>query len=223
MHPDLDAGDIEWKFQLFRSFLNSTDKSGIKRVLEIGSGSGKLLEKIADYLNADGVGMDISFTILKKAESMSKGIHLIQAGAEELPVKADKFDTIYFADLLEHLLQPGKFLSQFTEVNSFMMIIPLESGWISDILYHYRRFAGKTTTREIYGHINRWNRKELLAIISKNGLRLSGHKVLRGKVTQYQSWRGKAYGHLSELIYSLSPALHERLFGGWTFVGLCRR
>ncbi len=221
LNPDLDVCDVDWKFGVIRPFLDMIDKKNIDIVLELGCGSGRLLENASSYLNANGVGLDISHSILMKAREMSGGIALIEGMGDELPVKIEKIDAIYFADVLEHLEEPEKFLTQFREAEAFVMFIPLESGWLSDLVFAYRRFRGKPTTREAYGHLHRWVRKDILEMLDKSGLTLLDHKVERGKIQRYDSWRGKIYGAISESIYSVSPMLHEKIFGGWSFSGIC--
>ncbi len=223
MHPDIDAGDALWKFELFKGLLYVADGLRIQNILEIGCGSGRLLEMISSYFHAPGFGIDLSCTTLTKARKKFHNICLLQGDAASLPVKIDRLDIVYFADLLEHLEEPEAFLSLFKDHSLFFMLVPLESGLISNLLYNYRRFFGKVTTREVYGHLHRWRRRDILEIIKRCNLNLVKFDVKRVNITSYQSLRGKMYGLLSESVYFLSPRLHERLLGGWTFVGVCSK
>ncbi len=222
INPHLDVADVEWKFEMIREYIDLLDSSTINNVVELGCGSGKLIAAVSSYVNSKGLGLDISHTILKKARVISSDVNLIQGKADRLPIKIDRFDMVYFADLLEHLEEPEEFLSYCSKAKSLIMFIPLEHGWIADLVYAYRRLIGKPTTREQYGHLHRWGRQDIQRMIRKSGLTLNDYKVVRGKVTKYQSLRGRIYGIMSQSIYSLSPSLHEKLFGGWTFIGICK-
>lgn len=223
VHPNLDIGDVEWKFEAMKSFMSKVNIFGMQNaqnILEIGCGSGKLLERFSSFFKVYGFGIDISQTILIKAKEMSRGLYLIQGDAEKLPIKLERFDAIYFADLLEHLEKPNLFLKSLNEAKAILMLIPLESGWIADLIYQYRKIAGKRTNYESYGHLHRWNRKDCLQMLKRNGLLLKNISILKSGVSPcYTTWRGKLFKIISDF-FSFFPRFHELLFGGYVLIAL---
>lgn len=75
-----------------------------KRVLDIGSSHALYLQKVQADLK---VAVDIAVPYLE-ATSENDGIVKICGDAEYLPFKAGYFDVIIIADILEHLLNPGR-------------------------------------------------------------------------------------------------------------------
>jgi ubiquinone/menaquinone biosynthesis C-methylase UbiE len=188
-------------------------------VVEIGCGSGRLLTLVSELTGCPGIGVDLSFTILKRAQEMSPTVRLAQGAAEHVPLALERANVVYFADLLEHLVDPDGFLQRLSrQVENLVVLVPLESGLIADLLYRYRRWRGKPTNYEKYGHLHRWTRWQVLPMMERAGLKLQGLTVFRGRVTRFTGWRGRSVYLLSELVFRLSSALHERLFGGYAFV-----
>lgn len=70
-----------------------------KKVLDLGCGTGDILA----HLNPrDGLGIDMSSEMVKKARKKYKNIKFLTQDAQNLRVK-DKFDYIIMADLIDHL------------------------------------------------------------------------------------------------------------------------
>ncbi len=225
MHPDLDVGDVQLKFEALRGLIDQTltrNPGRIKQVFEIGCGSGTLLQRVSDHVKAQGIGVDISASILAQAKRMTTGLSFVQANAERLPLALERCDLVLFADLVEHVPHPKQFLEGLRSAKQIVMLVPLESGWIADAIHYYRRLVGKPTTRETCGHLHRWNRGTALRLIRSAGLRLLAFEVRKWKWTQYTTWRGRLYGDLSKTLYRAWPWLHQRLFGGYALLALCR-
>jgi SAM-dependent methyltransferase len=224
-HPDLDVGDVRAKFEGLREFLDlaaaSQPQAG-RTVVEIGCGSGLLLQMVSRHLGAHGVGVDLSASILTKARRTSPGLSFVQANAEQLPLALRRCDLIVFADLVEHVPHPREFLASLGEAPQVAMLVPLESGWFSDLVYRYRRLIGKPTNYETCGHLHRWTVRSALRLIRSAGLQVVAHEVRPGKFTQYTTWRGRLYGALSGALSRAWPGLHQRVFGGYTLLALCR-
>lgn len=85
--------------------INNGDK-----VIEISIGTGRNIK----YLNptADFYGVDISFEMLKqcqrKMKQLNREIILIQAEAENLPIKDESFDIVFSAGGFNFFNDPGK-------------------------------------------------------------------------------------------------------------------
>lgn len=102
-------------------------------VLEVGCGTGLLLSKIKAKKRT---GCDLSGNLIKQFKH--KGVKLIQADAEELPFKSNKFDVVYNINLLEHVPYPKKAVSESLRVlkkgGKFIAITPNgDIGWLLEI------------------------------------------------------------------------------------------
>lgn len=227
LHPDLDIADASWKFEHLFDFLTNIDNcDSMDRypvILDIGCGCGKVLQDAASFLKGRPVGLDFSLSILSRAKKIFPAAGYIQAMAETLPIRLEKIDLVYFTDLLEHLEYPLKFLQGLKEARRLLVCIPLESGFLSDLVYRYQMSKGKVTNRHIYGHLHRYNRKNCLDLLKQAGLKPKYYKVVRSKKHPYGTRRGKIYGFFSEACFSLSPAIHQWLFGSYTLMALCKR
>ena len=80
---------------------NSTDL-----ILELGSDSGYILNRCQGE-----VGIDISIMRIKSARFWYPPLNLVQAVAEHIPFRK-AFNTVIIAELLEHVLDPEKLLSE---------------------------------------------------------------------------------------------------------------
>ena len=78
--------------------------SNTVRILDVGVGLGRLLERIrsSEYRNLDLYGMDISLPYLRIAHS--KGLNVVMAKIEDIPYTAEYFDIITCTDVLEHVV-----------------------------------------------------------------------------------------------------------------------
>jgi SAM-dependent methyltransferase len=77
-----------------------------KRVLDVGSGQGALQDLVSDF-----TGLDISSTAARFYHKP-----FVAGSATELPFPDDSFDAVWTIDVLEHVPQPEKALSEIRRV-----------------------------------------------------------------------------------------------------------
>ena len=84
---------------------NNIDIVNIKSVLDLGCGTGLMLEKLSNYFSFNRtVGVDISQNMLNFAESKNLYDELLQAEiCKYLEINEDKFDLIIAADVLPYM------------------------------------------------------------------------------------------------------------------------
>ncbi len=72
-------------------------------VLEIGTGTGELLKKISKLKKTTLIGVDISENMLKVAKKKTPEACFIRANAENLPVKENVIDNVFYSLTFRHL------------------------------------------------------------------------------------------------------------------------
>ena len=96
-----DIRYLEEQGKKYEFILNRISSSDEDLVLDIGCGTGLLLEKIT----ATSVGVDLSINLLEKALERNKfgRVYLVQADAELLPFRDAVFDQVYSITVLQNL------------------------------------------------------------------------------------------------------------------------
>jgi SAM-dependent methyltransferase len=78
---------------------NQYSRMGLRRILDVGCGTGANLEMLSRFGNAEGVDVsDEALTFCK-----SKGLRVHKGLAEELPFDDETFDIVTGLDVIEHL------------------------------------------------------------------------------------------------------------------------
>jgi len=110
-----DAREKPGEAKLKRVITSASIEKG-DAVLDVGTGTGVLLPYLAETIGQEGslVALDISFEMLKRA----KGKHTeetnnyVQAAAEQLPFKGDKFDSVMCFACFPHFSDKSAALSE---------------------------------------------------------------------------------------------------------------
>jgi ubiquinone/menaquinone biosynthesis C-methylase UbiE len=114
------------------------------RILEVGCGAGNVIEQSR---NGKVFGVDLSETILLKArERLKETVHLFQGDALNLPCKDQVFTHVICSEVLEHLLDPSRALTEINRVlfqeGVAIVSVPNEPwiNWLKSILIHLKIF-----------------------------------------------------------------------------------
>jgi SAM-dependent methyltransferase len=221
-HPDLDANDTPEKASLLLDVCARAGVARPPRLLEVGSGSGELLVRIARALGAgEALGADYSESIAAVARART-GLSIVAFDGARLPFADREIDLAYFADVLEHVLTPVPWLREVARVaKKVAMLVPLESGALDDALYAIRRVRGVTTNLELYGHIWRFKRARVEAMLEEAGLRIDvGIVHHRPAATHGMNWKGLALDRVRASIASVLPRAAEAILGGSTYLAV---
>ncbi|MFI5283650.1 MAG: class I SAM-dependent methyltransferase [Candidatus Dormibacterales bacterium] len=102
------------------------------RVLDVGCGSGTMAKAIKrERPDLDVHGVDFSATTIATATRHSEGVTFAQAPAEALPFADGWCDAVTMFDVLEHVDDPGRVLSEIARVlkpgGLFHLVLPLEA------------------------------------------------------------------------------------------------
>ncbi len=86
-----------------------------EKILEVGCGGGHILKRIKD---SDAYGLDISDYLLDMAKKMLSGtkVKLVNGDAGSIPFKDKTYDKIYCTEVIEHVLDPKKVISEIARV-----------------------------------------------------------------------------------------------------------
>lgn len=108
---------IRWVASLrLRRIRETLDCGENSSLLDVGCGPGNL---IAGLSAGEIVGLDLSDTLLGQAREKLKnrrGMRLIKGDAEKLPFPDDRFDRIVCSEVLEHVREPARALSEIRRV-----------------------------------------------------------------------------------------------------------
>ena len=93
--------ETDWYYQFLYPVVQEVNKNS--KVLDIGTGSGKLLQLLWHEYQLKGIGLDTSPSMLKEAKkklsSTPAQVYLIKAN-EKIPFEADSFDRITICSVL---------------------------------------------------------------------------------------------------------------------------
>jgi SAM-dependent methyltransferase len=223
-NPELDADDAPRKAALITEVCTSSGIDRAETLLEIGCGSGALLHEMSARLHPSrSVGVDYS-TAIAAAGRARHGHEVARADGAALPFRSGAFDLVYFADVLEHVLEPELFLREVARVGRRVaFLIPIEAGIVSTPIYVSRRLRGKGTNYEQYGHIWRWLRPEILRLVRAAGLKLDGYRCFQAPANvEGMSRLGRAMEELRARAGAFSSTAAEAMFGSGALVGVAR-
>ena len=117
-------------------------QTGVRRVAEIGCGTGHWLAGIADAWRC---GLDISIGMLERARDKLDAVSLVQADAHDLPLEAQSVDLLYCVNALHHFDDPAQVVSEAARVLSAtgtFAVIGMDPGAGPDRWYLYDYFPG---------------------------------------------------------------------------------
>ena len=153
--------DAHWWYKAKRRFVNQFITTHVQKkqltILDLGCGTGKNMEELAQY--GDVWGVDISEDALKFCRKRNL-IQIKKGEAEHLPFNKETFDVVCILDVLEHVDDTAS-IKEIKRVlkNNGSVIITVPSFWWlwskwDDVLHHKRRYT----------------REQLAEVLTKEGL-----------------------------------------------------
>lgn len=183
---------------------------GVKgRVLDVGCGGGGLTAAIKGLrpdLEVVACDKDRDWLESFKREFGRSGVKIAPCDAHNLPFDDESFEAVMMLDVLEHLEDPRKALSEVSHVlkknGTFHLAVPCEAdlatfdGWI-------KKLWGKNLKEKPLGHIQQFTFGQVKEMLSD-----SGFKVKRVRFSY----------HLLYQFFSLIYYLYVTLFKGGEYV-----
>lgn len=178
-------------------------------VLDVGCGDGYLLNKIKERSAAFGI--ELSSTRARRAKK--KGIEIIVADAEALPLVECCFDTCFCVEVLEHIPKPARVIQELARVlkpsGALIIVVPNDRNW-----FVCRLLGGNLVEAfHCWGHLHDFSRLETIQTMS-NGFRIlevkeNKHKPLILMSGLYQGFT-RAKKALSKIVGTSKAVQNER-------------
>jgi len=152
------------------------DLKGTKgKVLEVGCGGGAMAKAVKKYRpDLKVYAVDISESAVSRAKQDPLGVEFVLADALKLPFGKQSFDGILMFDLLEHLENPLKSLSEAYRVlkpgGVFSVFVPLEGSrfTIYGMIGKFFKFI-RVSKIKYAGHVKEFSLKDLEKLFEKSG------------------------------------------------------
>jgi len=179
----------------YRQFLNPVidEIENDSYLLDIGTGSGKMLKILFTEKNVNSVGTDTNKDMLNEAEEKLKNtsakLHLIPAG-EELPFSKNTFNYITICSVLFHLKEKEidemllDCLQVLKDDGKIIILTPTGKGNIIKLTRHF--FSLKNTGIYIWHRATKkraklWSKNQYLKqFVNKNKLKYESQIVMNG-------------------------------------------
>ena len=169
------------RIQYFKKHIDTQYMSGHKgmKVLDVGCGGGFISEELSKFgLHVTGVDQSSESIRVASEHASSSGlsINYLCACGEDLPFNNGFFDMVFCCDVLEHVSDPCKVISEISRVLKnggwffFDTINRTLKSWITSIYLMQR--CPLTSLDVVNGHV--WNKfikpAELKSLMSKHGM-----------------------------------------------------
>lgn len=170
-----------WHTMKLKTALELIDNSGTKpkNILDVGCASGWMLSKISEkYPKAQCTGIDVYKKAIEYGQKLYKNLRLISVDAHKLPFKDKFFDLVICTELLEHVENPQKVLSEIKRilVPNGIAIIEMDSGnFLFQMVWHLWTNVRNGVWRD--SHIHTFNTKILESMIQDSGFVITQKKV----------------------------------------------
>ena len=105
-----------WTGEIRKHLFNRTDLHTSDKILEVGSGTGAVLESLLEEGDFFLSGIDIDRSSLHFAQNLQKSFRLVQANGYELPFPEDSFTISYCHYLLLWVKHPDRILAEMRRV-----------------------------------------------------------------------------------------------------------
>jgi ubiquinone/menaquinone biosynthesis C-methylase UbiE len=162
-------------------------------LLDIGTGSGKMLEILYHEKSVTGVGTDTNADMLQEAEAKLKNtnakLHLVNAG-EKLPFKKESFDYVSICSVLFHMKENEiddmlmDSLQVLKDDGKIIILTPTGKGNLITLSRHYFSLKNKgiyVWYRATKNRATLWSKNQYLKeFASKNKLKYESRIVMHG-------------------------------------------
>jgi SAM-dependent methyltransferase len=176
---------------------------GSGRVLEVGCGAGRYLRALRELRPELAlVGADVSRAALERLAARAPEIETRLATTDALPATDAEFDAVLVIDVLEHVPEPDRLLSEVHRVLAPGGILHLHVPCEGDPRSLWRWLPGQAGPRgwkrRLGGHLHRFRREEVLRRVEAAGfslLRVRNSLHLVGNAADVAVFTGLAFAN----------------------------
>jgi methionine biosynthesis protein MetW len=152
----------------------AADLTSAEPVLDVGCGSGHLLELLRDKGLRSLVGCDIATTSMRILSA--KGLRGLRCDVERpLPFQTKSFATATLVDVLEHTFQPARLLAEAARVaEEVVIVVPNFNSIVARLQVLSGRVPENNTPRK--QHAYWFNYRQLREVVSSVGLEIAAER-----------------------------------------------
>lgn len=183
--------------------------SSIQNVLEVGCGTGAVLQLLASKkIGTCFTGIEIGTE--RSQDRQSGGLHIHGYDGLSIPYADKSFDLVYATHVLEHVTQERAFLCELRRVSRRFVYLEVPCE------LHLRSTRRSLQQSLNIGHINAFTPESFALRLETSGLAIKDFKVFdhRYAVQRFSSpaWRAILKSAARGALLSLSPSLACRIF-----------
>ena len=200
-------------FKTILKRLNKIEKPG-NTLLDVGAASGIFLD-LCQKEGYESSGIEPSRFLVDEAERLY-GLKLFQGTIDDFKPQK-KFAVITLLDIIEHLTDPGKFMTKILPMLEDKGVLIFVTP---DINSFAARFAGKRWWHYRTAHVNFFNLKSITYLLEKHNCKIIKRKRYAWNFSLYYlltrifpSFKKKKPGTLQKIIKSINLKL--QLFDSW--------
>ncbi len=78
----------------------------VRRIVDVGCGTGRFSDALAERFNARLIGIDPSFRMLSQARSDGNNVRFIRGDTHAVPIRDDSSDLVFLSMVFHHLTEP---------------------------------------------------------------------------------------------------------------------
>jgi 2-polyprenyl-6-hydroxyphenyl methylase / 3-demethylubiquinone-9 3-methyltransferase len=146
------------------------------KILEIGAGSGIVLEKLRNKFGSivELTGIDLDNTSVETAQK--KGLNVICADVREYSSEVEQYDIIIHFELIEHLIAPKDFIvasGKLLKLNGYMLFTTPNGDGLDNKAIGYN-FKNRLIAHSIFPpmHLQSFNTKNIHHLLLSSGLKV---------------------------------------------------
>jgi 2-polyprenyl-3-methyl-5-hydroxy-6-metoxy-1,4-benzoquinol methylase len=154
-----------------RSLEELLDRAGPRSLLDVGCGEGVLVQRMAHRLRTSRVvGADLEEGSLRAgwAAHQADNLEYRPIAGAELPFADGEFDAVSALEVLEHVPDPRRTLSEMSRCARchLLVSVPREPLWRA---LNVARGAYVSELGNTPGHLNHWSRRSFMELLRRHG------------------------------------------------------
>lgn len=175
-----------WHYGKLRNITKSIQTNNVhsQSILDVGCASGWFLNELSKkFPHALYTGVDVYENAIKFGQKQYKHLAFLQADGHALPFQEKSFDVVICNEVLEHVLDPMKVLSEIRRVlkNNGIAIIEMDTGnFLFKIVWYWWTHLRNCVWKD--AHIQTFNIHILENYIIKSGFTIKDKKIFNASM-----------------------------------------